>query len=268
MTLLARIALLLSFATLAACGGGGGGGGGPAAPPSPSNLLTTTDVERVIAQAVAQAQAQKTPATIAVVDRVGNVLGVFVMNGAPPKTKITSGTGAQGGLEGLEVDSTLAAISMAVTGAYLSSSGNAFSTRTASQIIQDHFNPNENNQPGGPLFGVQFSQLLCGDLIVRSIDVTIGPKSAPLGLAAEPGGLPVYKNGAVVGGIGVMATSTYSLDLDILDTDSNPNELIASANDGLRGAEFRQAITSPSTGARSATPTRSLGIESAELRFD
>ncbi|MDZ7684199.1 MAG: hypothetical protein U5O39_03665 [Gammaproteobacteria bacterium] len=38
--------------------------------------LSAGDVERVIAQAVAEADARDAPATIAVVDRVGNVLGV------------------------------------------------------------------------------------------------------------------------------------------------------------------------------------------------
>src|SRR3546814_1902796 len=33
------------------------------------------------------------------------------------------------------------AIAKAVTGAYLTSGGNAFSTRTASQIVQEHFPP-------------------------------------------------------------------------------------------------------------------------------
>ena len=61
----------------------------------------------------------------------------------------------------------IAAISKAVTGAYLSTEGNAFSTRTASQIVQRNFNPGETNQPGGPLFGVQFSQLACSDFNLR-----------------------------------------------------------------------------------------------------
>ena len=222
----------LSLSLLAACGGGGGGGGGSSNTPPAPNALTTADVEKVIAQAVAEAQALNVKGTIAVVDRVGNVLGVFAMTGAPTLTTITSQTGAQGGLEGAQVPATLAAISMAVTGAYLSSSGNAFSTRTASQIIQDHFNPQESLQPGGPLFGVQFSQLSCSDLIQQPIAGTLGPKPAPLGLAAEPGGLPLYKNGAVVGGIGVMATAIYSLDLNIINVDTNVNELIASAGTG------------------------------------
>ena len=41
--------------------------------------------------------------------------------------------------EGLVVPAAGAAIAKAITGAYLSSSGNAFSTRTASQIVQQFF---------------------------------------------------------------------------------------------------------------------------------
>jgi uncharacterized protein GlcG (DUF336 family) len=236
VTSCARIAALLWLLVLAACGGGGSGGGaGSGGVPAEPESLTVADVQKVIAQAVAEAQARNAKATIAVVDRVGNVLGVFQMAGATPCT-ISSQTGAQGGLEGYPIfNPGLCAISMAVTGAYLSSAGNGFTTRTASQIIQDHFNPQENRQPGGPLYGVQYSQLTCSDLIRHPIDGTVGPKPAPLGLAAEPGGLPLYKNGAVVGGVGVMANGQYSLDLDIVDVDTNINELIAVA--GTRSFE-------------------------------
>ena len=60
-----------------------------------------------------------------------------------------------------------APIAKAITGAYLSSGGNAFTTRTASQIIQENYNPLSSGLEGGPLFGVQFSQLPCSDLSVR-----------------------------------------------------------------------------------------------------
>jgi len=203
-----------------------------------SVFLSAADVESVIAQAVAEAHAHdSTHYTIAVVDRVGNVLGVF-KKGAQP-VLIASRTDGGGnavisaGLEGIRLDDgldLLAAISKAVTGAYLSSEGNAFSTRTASQIVQQHFNPGEENQPGGPLFGVQFSQLACSDFTRNfTVGIDAGPKRSPLGLSADPGGFPLYKNGTPVGGVGVIADERYGLDLDISDDDISVDEQIAFA---------------------------------------
>jgi len=233
--------LFLLGLMLAGCGGDSGGGvseGGPGClgnctQATPNAFLSTAEVERVIAQAANEALAQGAAATIAVVDRVGNVLGVFRMTGAEEFVTITSGRfpPVSGGLEGLAViPDTLAAIAKAVTGAYLSSEGNAFSTRTASQIVQEHFNPGEIGQPSGPLFGVQFSQLPCSDLNTRfADDGTRGPKRSPLGLSADPGGLPLYKNGVPVGGVGVIADGIYGLDLNVTDRDINLDELIALA---------------------------------------
>jgi uncharacterized protein GlcG (DUF336 family) len=235
-----RLLAVLMVALLAGCGGGAGGDGGPTvagsgapgcsggcAAASPQ-ALTVTEVNRILSQAVQEALARGARATIAVVDRSGNVLGVFQMTGAAPTFLITSGRGVTGGLEGVNtVPSGYAAISKAITGAYLSSEGNAFSTRTASQIVQENFNPGEIGSPGGPLFGVQFSSLSCSDLV--STAANQGPRPSPLGLSADPGGLPLYKNGTVVGGIGVIADSVYGLDLNINDVDQDLDELIAVA---------------------------------------
>ena len=227
-----------AVALLAACSGGSGGieaTGCTGFCQTAADRLEVADVERVIAQAVAEAQARSTPATIAVVDRVGNVLGVFRMNQADPFATIPNQVGnrsIEGGLHGIEViPDTLAAIAKAVTGAYLSSEGNAFSTRTASQIVQEFFNPGEDNQPGGPLFGVQFSSLPCSDLNLRFNGAAAGPgpQRSPLGLSADPGGFPLYKDGILVGGIGVIADGVYALDPDISDRDQDLDELIATA---------------------------------------
>ena len=211
------------------CGGGGGGGGtgvstagvstnaaiNPAAPvdgASPS--LTAGDVNTIMLQAVHEASARGKPATIAVVDRVGNVLSLTQMPGAPTSATVTSGHGNNTGLENVPVPTTLAAIAKALTGAYLSSNGNAFSTRTANYIIAEHFPPGVENQPAGPLFGVQFSQLPCSDFNTAASGAagatSAGPHRSPLGFSADSGGLPVYKNGILAGGIGVMTKSTYS----------------------------------------------------------
>ena len=199
-----------------------------------SDFLSIEDVNKIIGQAKAEASALgMNNVVIAVTDRVGNILGVYAMepNNIPDIT-VTSGRGIAvgNGLEGLTLPITpLAAISKAITGAYLSSSGNAFTTRTASQIVQEHFNPGEKGQPAGPLFGVQFSQLACSDLMRFGQDIGIGPRRSPLGLSADPGGLPLYKNGNVVGGVGVISDGIYGLDLDIGDYDRNTDELIALA---------------------------------------
>ena len=215
------------------CGGGGGSalgtGGCSGSCTTATDFLTVADVKRVIAQAVFEAQARNAKATIAVTDRVGNVLAVYRMNGAAPTFRITSGHGITGGLENVELPDVFAAISKAITGAYLSSEGNAFSTRTASQIVQENFNPREFQQPSGPLYGVQFSQFSCSDLMRRKDDGSIGPKRSPLGLAADPGGLPLYKAGRLVGGVGVISDGIYGLDIDITDVDTDADELIAVA---------------------------------------
>ncbi len=192
--------------------------------------LTSDAVAQIIAQAVGEATARHQPATIAVVDRVGNVLGVFRMNGAPLDVTVTSGRGVVGGLENAVVPDTAAAIAKAITGAYLSSNGNAFTTRTANYIVQEHFAPGTKDQPSGPLFGVQFSQLPCSDLSSRfPTSGMIGPQRSPLGLSADPGGIPLYSGGVLVGGIGVTSRGVYSDDLTVFVTESDPDELIALA---------------------------------------
>jgi len=244
------IGLAAATLLLAACGGGGGPpsnggatGGAPAPTPTPppagqvyavpaAESLSTAEVGQIIAQAAAEARARGVAATIAVTDRVGNVLGVFAMPGAAPTARIPSARdGSNNDAQGLTIPSAAAAIAKAITGAYLSSGGNAFSTRTASFIVQEHFPPAPSTVglESGPLFGVQFSQLPCSDLAARAGDGMIGPKRSPLGLAADPGGFPLYQNGVVVGGIGVIADGTYGFDPNVLDRDTDVDEAVALA---------------------------------------
>ena len=206
--------------------------------------LTVADVQTIIAQAVTQAVASNVRATIAIVDRGGNVLGVFQMTNALPKTLIGSSSApncAEGvaqtsicGLEGQRVPATLAAISKAGSGAFLSSNGNAFSTRTASDIIQEHRPVGVSFVMSGPLFGVQFSSLPC-------TDIKNNPP-LPLGLAGDPGGMPLYKNGSLVGGIGVESDGVYSVVLNTFNTAVPVEELVAVA--GSRGFEAPSGIRS------------------------
>ncbi len=274
---------------LTSCGGGGGSndfGGTPSPSPAPAptptptpidgnggaftppaqEALSVSDVQTVIAQAVGEATARNLPSVIAVTDRVGNVLAVFEMNGARA-TATTSARTALGtvnnpgiDVQDVDVPAAAGAIAKAVTGAYLSSSGNAFSTRTASQIVQEHFPPAPTaaGLESGPLFGVQFSQLPCSDLNQRfgnaGAAALIGPKRSPLGLSADPGGLPLYKNGVVVGAIGVMGDGDYGFDSNILDIDVDDEEAIALA--GIQGFAPPAAITA-----------NRISVDGTSLRF-
>ncbi len=250
--------VLLFLGMLGGCGGGAGGDGGPTTAAGggctgncaatnftvDATNLTVTEVNRIVSQAVQEAQMRGVAGTIAVVDRVGNVLAVFRMTGSVAIFTITSGRAVIDGLDGVSLGPPeFAAISKAITAAYLSSEGNAFTTRTASQIVQQNFSPHENGSPGGPLFGVQFSSLSCSDVILAaSVTATAGPRASPLGLSADPGGLPLYKNGTVVGGIGVIADTVYGLDLNILNVDSDIDELIAIAGaSGFSAPSARRA---------------------------
>lgn len=248
---------LLAAGWLSACGSGGGTGSSTSStsgsacttPASTPQFISAQEVEQVIAQGAEAAAKLGAKATIAVVDRAGNVLALYRISGAGTTVNI-QGAGARHsadqpqGLDGLSglVGSELAALAKALTGAYLSSSGNAFSTRTAGFIIQDHFVPGVRQSAGGPLFGVQFSQLPCGDLVTRGAGVGIGPKRSPLGLAADPGGFPLYKNGRVVGGVGVIADDLYSLDPDPGTSGADLDERIAlSALNGFAAPACIQA---------------------------
>jgi uncharacterized protein GlcG (DUF336 family) len=203
----------------------------PPAPNATAGNLSSSEVQTVISQAVSAASSLGRNVTVAVTDREGNVLGVFVMTGAPATTTVRSVGTAGHGLEGTIVQATIAAISKAGTASLFSTSGNAFTTRTAGFIIQEHFPPGVDFRSGGPLYGVQFSSLPCSD---------IKKPALPLGLSGDPGGLPIYKDGTAVGGIGIEGDGFYTVDRDPSDFDQPFEELIAAS--AVRGFEAPSLI--------------------------
>ena len=197
-----------------------------------SAQLTLADVQTVIAQAVTRATALaasplKTNAVIALTDREGWVLGVWALN---PNSSSA---------DPLVAD----AIAKAGTAAFLSSDNNAFSSRTAGDIVQQHFPPGILNTPPGPLVGVNFSQLGFSDInkfkapgsvisYGSSPGLTLISPPLPItgGLAGTPGGLPLYKNGQLVGGLGISGDGLQPTDITptiITQPDANEDVVLA-----------------------------------------
>ena len=148
------------------------------------------DVNTVLGQAAQAAAIYSPNSVIAVTDREGFVLGVYGVSGAPTATQ------------------TANAIAKAGTAAFLSSGGEAFTTRTAGYIIQPHFPPGIMNTAPGPLVGVGFSSLPFSD--INHFRNPANPAVGILGtsLSGNPGGVPLYKNGVLVGGVGVDSSTT------------------------------------------------------------
>jgi uncharacterized protein GlcG (DUF336 family) len=202
----------------------------PVQPSATAGTLSTSDVQTIIAQAVSAAASLNRAITVAVTDKEGNVLGVFKMTGAPATTQFRGGgpgpsqtpdpiTGfVSVGFDGTVVPAKLAAISKAGTAALFSTRGNAFTSRTAGFIIQEHFPPGVDFKSGGPLYGVQFSSLPCSDIKAPGL---------PLGLSGDPGSAPIYKNGEAVGGVGIEGDGIYTVDRDPTDFDQPFEEVIA-----------------------------------------
>ncbi len=142
-----------------------------------SEYLAPSEVQLLLGRAVARASQQGVNITAIVADRDGFVLGQFRMTG-------TTGS----------VDTCLR---KARTASFLSSNQHAFTTLTACFITRNHFPPGVANTPAGPLFGVGFSSLPGGD---------VQPNGNALN--DEPGGVPIFKNDQLVGGIGITGAET------------------------------------------------------------
>ncbi len=140
--------------------------------------LDTADVQTIITQAVELALRSNRNITVAVTDREANVLGVFAMNGSAGTANMS--------------------IAEARTAAYLSSNQHGFTTLTACFITRPHFPPGISNTSAGPLYGVPFSSLFGGDIQPNGACAVGEP-----GLVGWPGGVPIFKDGCLAGGVGI-----------------------------------------------------------------
>ena len=206
--------------TLAGCGGGGAGGGGGGGgggdpqfpqPPAGSAFLTQADVAALV-ETAAQTANSSTMA-IAIVDRVGNILAVWQGPSAPATVP---------GNFGNMVAPAELAVALARTGAFFSNDQAPLSSRTVRYISGVHFPPGVDNASNGALYGIENTNRGCtlstnylpGQAVPPA--KTIGGAPDRLGIATgkadtmdsdatavNPGGVPIFKAGHDVGGIGI-----------------------------------------------------------------
>jgi uncharacterized protein GlcG (DUF336 family) len=210
------LALVLASALvvlLVGCGGSAGASTstiGGTSSVAATSALSAGDVQNVV-QAAAEA-VDSNSMVIAVVDRGGIVLAVYRKPGA--------GSSDVGNFSA-NVDVNDLAVALARTAAYFSNDQAPLSTRTVRFISGIHFPPGVSDAPPADLYGIENTNRGCtltanylpGQAIRPSMSLSggfglgiitgkaDGSDSNPNALS--PGGVPLFRNGVVVGGVGV-----------------------------------------------------------------
>jgi len=210
------LALGIALALAMIIVGCGGGSIAPITPPPVTAVqaLQVADVQNIVQAAVNSVNADM---TVAVVDRAGFVLGVFRTQNAP-----STANGNFGQLQ----DANEVAIALARTGAFFSNDQAPLSSRTVRFISGIHFPPGVMNQPPADLYGIENTNRGCTLINDPTFQSKIPPSLAlgggfGLGVltgkaevndsnatAVNPGGVPIFYKNVVVGGIGVVTTSS------------------------------------------------------------
>ncbi len=133
------------------------------------------------------------------------------------------------------------ALGLARTGAFFSHNQAPLSSRTVRTISRENFPNDVPNQPAAALFGIENTNRGC-DLNTEFLPGRAVPPSRSAdgtgfgrGVTTVPGGLPVFKNGLMVGGIGVGGV--------------DPNAAEFAAVSAVAGTEFFVPLPLPPPGA-------------------
>ena len=176
--------------------------------------LTIAEVQSVVTQA---AQSVDTPLAIAVTDRLGNILALFRKTGAPATAT---------GNFGASVNADELAVALARTGAFFSNDQAPLSSRTVRYISGVHFPPGISFTPNAALYGIENTNRGCPlnttFIAGQAVPPARSVNGSALGLgiitgkadltdsdstAVNPGGVPLFKQGRLVGGVGVVGSS-------------------------------------------------------------
>ena len=196
--------------------GCGGGNSAPVTPPPIPTVqaLQVADVQNIVQAAVNSVNVDM---AVAVVDRAGFVLGVFRTQNAPAT--------ATGNFMQVQ-NANDVAVALARTGAFFSNDQAPLSSRTVRFISGIHFPPGVMNQPSADLYGIENTNRGCTLVNDPNFQSKIPPSLAlgggfGLGVltgkadimdsnaaSVNPGGVPIFYKNVVVGGIGVVTTSS------------------------------------------------------------
>ena len=178
-------------------------------PQTTTNVLTASDVQSIIQAA---ASSVNVPLAIAVSDRSGNVLAVYLKANAPATSLANFGQ--------MQPSDEVAA-ALARSAAFFSNDQAPISTRTVRYISATHFPPGIAGTESGPLYGIENTNRGCGFkvsyLMGQSLPIPAALGGGPsLGiitgkpdvmdsnnLTVNPGGVPIFKGNEVAGAIGV-----------------------------------------------------------------
>jgi uncharacterized protein GlcG (DUF336 family) len=174
-------------------------------------VLTSTDVAAVVEAAASSVNTDAM--VIAVTDRQGNILAIYQKPNAPATAVANFG---------VQEDTQEVAVALARTAGFFSNDQAPLSSRTVRYISGIHFPPGIAFTANAPLYGIENTNRGCpfnAEYIVgqeyppaRSIDgskIGLGILTGKANLndsdptAVNPGGVPLYKQGVMVGGVGV-----------------------------------------------------------------